>query len=333
MAFSSFIADRWTSAYPSRRSWSRVLLTIAILAISACASDRSGFVEQSAAAAGGENGARLYNASITQIPKAPVESKFGAVNLNDPANTVLLIYNHGSRQEFYPDRCEPSSDVPQVVRNLSGRQVAGKRVLVYAFCSPSRVGEYQHQSRTGEPKVAKRARDIENLVDRFTAAGLPSQNIFLVGHSAGAWASFLVSRRGNVEINAVIGFAPAFAGPILTRSSGWWDLRRKQSAFLRTSPRLDALVFAFDGDPYYEVSELGTVFSVPGVDFVPVTRAVGNNTDCRRIMSHRGAFTNCFEELASQRISAFIEQRLRNTDIAAASTTLPVPESPGQPRG
>lgn len=332
MAFSSLIVDHRTGQRPVRCSWGRVLLTITILATSACASDRSGFVERSNAVGGGENGARLYVASVTQTPKVPVESKLDALDLDDPANTVLLIYNHGSRQEFYPDRCEASAGVPQVVRNLSGRQVAGKRVLVYAFCTPSRVGEYRHQSRTGEPKVAKRARDIENLVQKFTATGLPSENIFLVGHSAGAWASLLVSRRGNVDINAVIGFAPAFAGPIATRSSGWWDLRRKQSTLMRTSPRMDALVFAFDGDPYYELSELGTIFSAPGTEFVPVTRGVANRTDCRRVMSHRGAFTNCFEELASQRITAFIQQRLRNIDIASVST-LPPPQTLGQPKG
>lgn len=310
-----------------------MLFTIAILAISACASDRSGFVDRHPATAGSENGARLYNTPITQTSIKPEESKFGAVNLNDPANTVLLIYNHGSRQEFYPDRCDPPSDIPQVVRNLSGHRLAGKRMLVYAFCTPSKVGEYRHQSRTGEPKVAKRARDIENLVARFADAGLPSQNIFLVGHSAGAWASLLVSRRGNVNINAVIGFAPAFAGPKATRSSGWWDLHRKQSAFLRASPRLDALVFAFDGDPFSDVPELSSDLSVPGVELVPVTRVTGNSADCGRITSHHGVFTNCFEELAAQRIGAFIEHRLRNSDVAATSTASPVPESPGQPRG
>lgn len=217
------------------------------------------------------------------------------------------------------------------MRNLGENQLAGKRVLIYAYCTPSRIGEYQHESRTGEPKVAKRARDIENLVARFADAGLPSQNIFLIGHSAGAWASLLVSRRGNVDINAVIGFAPAFAGPEATRSSGWWDLHRKQSAFLRASPRLDALIFVFDGDPFNDVSELGAVLSMPGVEFVPVTRVTGNSTDCGRITSHHGVFTNCFEKLAAQRIGAFIEQRLRNTTIAATSKATLAPESPSQP--
>lgn len=303
------------------------------MATSACASDRSGFVAQSLSAAAGESDAKLYTASFSETSKLSVKTTFDAVPLNDPGNTVLLIYNHGSRQEFHADRCNPPSDVPEVVRNLSGREVAGKQVLVYAFCTPSRIGEYRHQSRTGEPKVAKRARDIEHLIDRFAAAGLPSRNIFLVGHSAGAWASLLVSRRGNVDINAVIGFAPAFAGPKATRSPGWWDLHRQQSAFLRASPRLDALVFAFDGDRFSDVSELGSVFSAPGVEFVPITRQIANGADCGPVLSHRGAFANCFDELASRRISAFIEQRLRDTALAATSTATRVPEASGKPRG
>lgn len=322
----------------SRVMLTRMLLTIAILATTACAADRSGFVVAAPALGGGETNAGLYGGSETQTSNSAAELKFDGVNLSDPADAVLLIYNHGSRQEFYPDRCDPASDVPQVVRNLDGRQVAGKQVIVYAFCTPSRVGEYRHESRTGEPKVVKRARDIENLVDKFTAAGLPSRNIFLVGHSAGAWASFLVSRRGNVDVNAVIGFAPAFAGPSATRSSGWWDLHRKQSALLRTSPQLDALVFAFEGDPYSEVSELGSVFSASGVEFAPVPRVTGGGGDCARMTSHNGAFTKCFEEIAGRRISTFIEHRLRDTNgaavsVASASSSSPGPISPATPRG
>lgn len=248
-------------------------------------------------------------------PPATAHSDYDAVALDNPSDAILLIFNHGSGAEFTPDQCKGVKGVPQVIRKLEGRRLADKQVIVYAFCTPSRVGEYNHNSRTGEPKVVKRALDIEQLVGRFTVAGLPSRSIFLVGHGAGAWASLLVGRRGNVDINAVIGFGPAFAGRKVTRSEGWWDLHRKQSEYLRTAPRLDAMVFAFEGDRYSDVSELESTFSATGVEFVPVTEEAGNNAGCKLSANRNGAFSKCFGQFAEQRISAFIEERLRNTDL------------------
>lgn len=244
---------------------------------------------------------------------ASVQSTYGAIPPDASADAILLIFIHGSGAEFTPDQCKRDNGVPKVIRELEGRRLAGKKVIVYAFCTPSRVGEYNHNSRTGEPKVVKRARDIEELVGRFTAAGLPSSNIFLIGHGAGAWASLLVERRGNVDINAVIGFGPAFAGRKVTRSEGWWDLHRKQSEYLRTAPRLDAMVFAFEGDRYSDISELKSTFSATGVKFVPVTEEAGKKANCNLVADRNGAYTKCFEQFAGPRIGAFIEERLGNT--------------------
>ena len=128
------------------------------------------------------------------------------------------------------------------------------------------------------------------------------------------------ARWGKVDVTGVIAFAPTFAGPVEARPSGWTILHREQSALLRTASRLDALVFAFDGDAYSEVSDLGSVFTAPGVTFVPVTRTVGNYGDCGKVAFHRGAFTQCFDGFAAPRISSFIEQRLRDTNPARASS-------------
>lgn len=239
---------------------------------------------------------------------------YGDVKLDNASDAVLLIYNHGSQEEFIPDRCDPDEDIPEVVRRMAERPLGGKKVIVYGFCTPSRVGEYVHETGAGEPKVVKRAHDIEDLVDRFTATGVPGRNIFLVGHSAGAWASLLVARGGNVDVNAVIGFAPAFAGPKATRSPGWVDLYNEQSRYLQTAASLNALIFAFEGDRYGEVSDIKWAVSAPGIDFVPVSRGAYNDFTCRLTTPHRSVFTRCFEDLAAPRIRAFIEQRLRTAD-------------------
>ncbi len=99
----------------------RLLLALALL-LAGCAAGRSQFV-----------------------PAEP--SKDDAIRLAAPAETVVLIYNHGSEQEFIPDPCEPAGgdasewSVPSVLSNLNGTRFqilylsAATRIeaLIFAF--------------------------------------------------------------------------------------------------------------------------------------------------------------------------------------------------------
>ena len=76
-----------------------------------------------------------------------------------------------------------------VIKELSGKKVRGLEVVVYGFCTPAKTGSYHQRSRTGEPKVMQRVENIEDVVRSFQNAGVPAEHIFLVGNSAGGWAS------------------------------------------------------------------------------------------------------------------------------------------------
>lgn len=249
------------------------------------------------------------------VPGEP--SKDDAIRLAVPAETVVLIYNHGSEQEFIPDPCEPAGgdasewSVPSVLSNLSGTRVAGKVIAVYGYCTPSRVGEYLHAERSGEPKVAKRAREIAMLADRFAALGVPRRQIFLAGHSAGAWASLLVARDHPRSFNAVIGFAPAFAGRRATRPPGWEWLRGTQVLYLGAATGIDALVFAFEGDPYEPPEDLAFLRGIPGVELVVLSGTRIDGVSCGGRGPHLTDRKPCFHAKQGARIRDYIERRLQ----------------------
>jgi hypothetical protein len=122
----------------------------------------------------------------------------------------------------------------------------------------------------------------------------------------------LVARRGQAEINGVIGFAPAFAGSRTTRSGGWWALHTLQSRYLQSASRLNALVFAFERDLYASTWELRSLGNVPGVEFELVSPEAEN---CANAYGHRGVFADCFDAPATERILSFIARRLRDTAL------------------
>ena len=220
---------------------------------------------------------------------------------------TLLIFNHGSRAEGYRDYCRPTPwIVPQVIRQLNGKIINGKEIMVYNFCSTPK-GEYRGVARQGEPKLMKRVQNIEALVRDFQAAGVPAQQLFLVGHSAGGWASLLAVQRQQVSVNAVIAFGPAFAGKQQTRSSGWQALRDQQAQLLANTPHVDGLVYSFADDPYESSDDLAFLGKISGIRLIAVDESM-----CRAPHLHRTAFRDCFEQSQSRVIFDFIAAQLSN---------------------
>ncbi len=107
----------------------------------------------------------------------------------------------------------------------------------------------------------KRTKDIEFLIRDFQKSGMPAENIYLAGQGTGAWAPSLVARRGHVSFNAIIAFAPGFAGPKAGRSPGWLRVLREHEQFIaraedqRFGLRLPQRSLRHDPRP--EISQVG----------------------------------------------------------------------------
>lgn len=237
--------------------------------------------------------------------------------LDQPAKTVILLFNHGSTQEFVNDPCEMQKynatyGVPAVVHDLYGQTVGDLKIVVDGYCTPTRRGYYDMNTQSGDAKVYLRSRDIETRVRSFISAGVPVKQIFLVGHSAGGWASLMLKARNPEIANSVIAFAPAFAGQRGSRKPGWQALQEKYVAELQTAPRLDALVFAFENDAFETPETLKFLNSIPGVSVVALSDNKIDQVACDSTTSSHALVRNpCFRHTQFSRLKNYIEQRLQ----------------------
>ena len=247
------------------------------------------------------------------LAPAPRLEGQGPLALAEPGDSIVVIYNHGSKQEFRRDSCAARGGAkPGVIADLAGATLASKRVAVFVYCTPSKTGTFDHRSGRGEPKIERRSKEIADLAEAYAAAGVPRRQIFLAGQSAGGWASLLAVGRSaeTPEIGGVIAFAPAFAGRRADRSPGWQMLRDRLARELAGFAYLPALVYAFEGDSLERPEDLAFLSRVPGVEFRKTgVRRIGGR-DCKSKFPHFLAFDPCFRATQASALLSFIKARV-----------------------
>jgi pimeloyl-ACP methyl ester carboxylesterase len=312
---------------PLRR---RVLPFLAALALTLCASG-------AAALAQGAQLVSVPGGSGVWLSPAPRLLGGDPLSLAELPDTAVIVYNHGSLGEGQADPCEPAQEVggttPRIVRNLAGEVVQGYRLAIFAFCTATKTGRFRNDGSGGPPKVAGRRDDIKALVQALRAAGVPAERLFLMGHSAGGFASLLVERDAPDAQNAVIAFAPAFAGPRSDRSQAWWDLRARYVAHLQQGREIDALVFSFEDDPYNRPQDLTFLQGIPGITLDPLSSRTIEGVSCGIGEPHRTVFLNCFGDTQEDDIQAYLATRLPPApggQAAPAGTPQPPPQPAAQ---
>lgn len=239
-----------------------------------------------------------------------------SITLADVDRKILLIFNHGSKQSGQEDFCEPNGrTTPDVIKQLQGETVDGREILVYEFCTES-IGI---KGILGS-KNRGRVREIETLVRDFQKQGVPARQIFLAGHSAGAWASLMVARRNNVDFNAVIAFAPANSGKKKHRSRRGWARLTRLIRYMSDARSIPALVYAFDNDEFNDTETLGFLRGLQGVTFVNYDGRDIAGVTCKPLADiHRTAFKTCFSITQKRFILDYIDKRL-NTPVDHRTT-------------
>ena len=233
-----------------------------------------------------------------------------------PGQTVVLIYTHGSVGEFEPDPCRlDRQDVPfglpSAIAALDGRRLWGKLVRVDGFCTPSKVGRFDTAS--GQPrrlKVELRKEDLRERVLAYREQGVPARQIFLAGHSAGAWAALKLAAEEPGLFNAVVAIAPAFAGRRQDRDALWTRVRQSEFDLLLSAPRLEGLVFAFEGDAYESPASLQPLSGRWDLAFVAVAESARRQVGCDGD-PHQTALERCFATGWSVAIGDWLAARLR----------------------
>lgn len=212
----------------------------------------------------------------------------------DPAKAVVLIFNHGTLRPQRRHVCNEGRDVPAVVRDLAQQHAWTIHYLCSAATDDGVAGSYTY----------KRADEILAAVAAYRQRGVPAARIFLLGHSAGGWSSLMAARKDHSGFNAIVAFAPAFAGPRYEEAQypKWRrELAPQQTKYLREAKRIDALIFAYSDDDFDRPRELATLETVPGLRVLAFDACEAG---------HGTTYTECFRARAKAEIERYIQARL-----------------------
>lgn len=245
------------------------------------------------------------------FPYEPTVEKRPEIN----QGRVLVIFLHGSEDEFQTEVFQPGlvvgqTTTPLVIGNLHRTTAKGKPIVVFShqsFVEPI-PGLSEGDVISGpETKAVRRFTELGGLLEYFEHIGYRKENIFISGHSAGAWvALWLISLYPN-RCAGVIGFAPAFSGQH-DRHETWEALRGSSINDILAAKEIPSLVYTFNGDEFEQPDEIKRIFRKGSVV----------KQRCDRVsmfpgfepMFHCGAYHPDFERREKSRILSFISNRL-----------------------
>lgn len=221
--------------------------------------------------------------------------------------SIVLIFNHGSKSSGEKDFCEPNGrSTPDVIKQLQGERVGDKSIVVYELCTEA-IGIAGQLGSKNEGRIL----EIEAVIRDFQRRGVPPEQLFLAGQSAGAWASLMIARRHTVEFNATIAFAPANSGKKASRTAAGTERLERLSRYLSEAPYLPALVYAFAHDEFNDTATLAFLREVRGVAFVPLDDQAIDGIACStRWSAHLTAFKDCFTMTQKRVILDYIARRV-----------------------
>ena len=148
------------------------------------------------------------------------------MNIDDPKNKIIIIYNHGQNTN---DRAKKGECIwVNQIRNqtsLIDEEISGKKIMVYNFCSNDFAGDMSvkkswWKSKTpyeGKHKLDKRVEKNLELVEKFTNLGVPSKQIFISGHSCGGLLTLMFLSAHTEKVGGGISYMQACFGKLSTK--------------------------------------------------------------------------------------------------------------------
>ena len=148
------------------------------------------------------------------------------MNIDDPKNKIIIIYNHGQNTN---DRAKKGECIwVNQIRNqasLIDEEISGKKIMVYNFCSNDFAGDMSvkkswWKSKTpyeGKHKLDKRVEMNLELVEKFTNLGVPSKQIFISGHSCGGLLTLMFLSAHTEKVGGGISYMQACFGKLSTK--------------------------------------------------------------------------------------------------------------------
>ena len=229
-----------------------------------------------------------------------------AQEVSDPANTIIVIYNHGTDWGGQFQDCWPSS-MPSFIRNWGTTGIGGHDVAIFYLCS--QVVEKRFVMGR------QRAEENEDLLDRLAVLGVPSDHIFVLGHSGGASTALLTAERAAEKFNAAIVSAPGYGFAYLEaqgESDTFFDVEYdKWRGRLARAEIMNALVYVYDGDIYAPPKDALFLRDHPGVEVVQIHAPDDTGILCEdEVEPHFYWWSACFKSDQKKKVESYIEDRI-----------------------
>ena len=164
------------------------------------------------------NGKILKSGFITK--SASVEE---GMNINDPKNKIIIIYNHGQNRNDKAIKKE-CIWINQIMNQASlvDEEINGKKIMVYNFCSNDIAGDMSLKKswwKSKTPYVGKHKLDIRveknlELVEKFVNIGVPRKQIIISGHSCGGLLTLMLLSAHPEKVGGGISYMQACFGKL-----------------------------------------------------------------------------------------------------------------------
>jgi len=217
--------------------------------------------------------------------------------INNPENTILILYSHGSEGDNKSDKCMKSwSKVPPVLTQLHNTKIDNLEIKIYMLCSGVRGWSQAEENKMGDDfeinkKLSLNFKDKDGLllidkqkqilkqkvilekIKEFESLGF--KNIVLAGHSAGGWASIALYSYYPEIVKGVIAFNPAFAGRLVTNKNEFWSaIRKREIAKMKLSDSSNIIVYSHDRDEFESPSTLTFLSKLNNIEFIDLSSSL-----------------------------------------------------------
>jgi hypothetical protein len=145
------------------------------------------------------------------------------MNIDDPKNKIIIIYNHGqnSNDKAHKNECIWVNQIRNQA-SLVDKEINGKKIMVYNFCTNDFAGDmslkkHWWNSKTpyvGKHKLDKRIERNLELVEKFVSIGVPRKQIIISGHSCGGLLTLMLLSAYPEKVGGGISYMQACFGKL-----------------------------------------------------------------------------------------------------------------------
>ena len=145
------------------------------------------------------------------------------INIDDPKNKIIIIYNHGqnSNDKAHKNECIWVNQIRNQA-SLVDKEINGKKIMVYNFCTNDFAGDmslkkHWWNSKTpyvGKHKLDKRIERNLELVEKFVSIGVPRKQIIISGHSCGGLLTLMLLSAYPEKVGGGISYMQACFGKL-----------------------------------------------------------------------------------------------------------------------